>query len=225
MEAHLASLRAYIARGGPAPAPGAADAGLPPPTHTAYSRPAFGTDAGADVAAELGEADNVAVARAVGLPLCEALVAYRRGRFAAAADGLLAARPRLQAIGGSHAQRDVFEQTLVDACMRAGTAAAEEEAAGTAPAGGGGGERGAREWLQLARALLAERVSERPNSPSSWHWYGASLLACSRLPDAGQHGVGDEGETPLQEATREAGESALLRARTLGLGQGGVRAH
>ena len=34
-----------------------------------------------------------------------------------------------------------------------------------------------------------------------------------------------ENETPLQEATREAGENALLRARTLGMGQGGAGSH
>ena len=63
-------------------------------------------------------------------------------------------------------------------------------------------------------------------SPSSWHWYGASLMACSRLPDAGQRSGDDDGrESPLQEATREAGEAALLRARTLGLGQGGKGVH
>ena len=44
----------------------------------------------------------------------------RAGEFAPAADSLREALPRLEAIGGSHAQRDLFEQILIDALLRSG---------------------------------------------------------------------------------------------------------
>ena len=49
-----------------------------------------------------------------------ALWEFAAGEYAAAADRLAAVRGRLVALGGSNAQRDVFEETLVEAQMRAG---------------------------------------------------------------------------------------------------------
>jgi len=60
------------------------------------------------------------IVAAVCLPVCEAVLAYRRGEFARAADLLAPVRRQLRRIGGSHAQRDLFWQTLVDAELRAG---------------------------------------------------------------------------------------------------------
>lgn len=54
----------------------------------------------------------------VALPAAAGLVAHARGDAAAAVDGLTDALPRLAAIGGSHAQRDLFEQLRVDALLR-----------------------------------------------------------------------------------------------------------
>jgi hypothetical protein len=48
------------------------------------------------------------------------MVAHGRGRWAEAADQLALALPRLVAIGGSHAQRDLFEQMYIDALQRCG---------------------------------------------------------------------------------------------------------
>ncbi|WP_454713989.1 tetratricopeptide repeat protein [Caulobacter segnis] len=56
----------------------------------------------------------------VALPAAEGLVAHTRGSFEAALRGLRAALPRLAEIGGSHAQRDLFEQLILDALIRAG---------------------------------------------------------------------------------------------------------
>ena len=48
------------------------------------------------------------------------LNAFAEGRYDAAFTHLAAARPHMQQIGGSHAQRDVFERMTVDAGLRAG---------------------------------------------------------------------------------------------------------
>jgi hypothetical protein len=53
------------------------------------------------------------------LPACEAAVAYRRGEYQRVIDCMLPARHSLWQMGGSHAQRDLFFQLLVDAAMRA----------------------------------------------------------------------------------------------------------
>jgi tetratricopeptide (TPR) repeat protein len=52
------------------------------------------------------------------LPACEAALAYRRGEYRRVIDFLLPARRNLWQMGGSHAQRDLFFQLLVDAAMR-----------------------------------------------------------------------------------------------------------
>ena len=59
-------------------------------------------------------------------------------------------RYRLQRLGGSHAQRDIFTLTLIEASLRAGRFA-------------------------LARALLAERTGRRPWSAPSWDSYARAL--------------------------------------------------
>ena len=54
------------------------------------------------------------------------LNAFAEGRYDMAFQHLTAARPAMQTIGGSHAQRDVFEQMMIDAGLRAGRAEATE---------------------------------------------------------------------------------------------------
>ena len=56
----------------------------------------------------------------VAVPAARGLLAHARGQWAQAADGLTQALPRLALIGGSHAQRDLFEQLHIDALTRAG---------------------------------------------------------------------------------------------------------
>jgi tetratricopeptide (TPR) repeat protein len=77
----------------------------------------------------------------VGLPLARAVVAHRAGAYAAVVDHLYPVRHRIRRIGASHAQRDLFEQLLIDSAVR--------------------GRRFAE-----ARELLAERLAKRPNN----HW-------------------------------------------------------
>lgn len=56
----------------------------------------------------------------VAVPAARGLLAHAHGDWSAAADHLGQALPRLQSIGGSHAQRDLFEQLHLDALLRAG---------------------------------------------------------------------------------------------------------
>jgi hypothetical protein len=58
--------------------------------------------------------------REVAVPACDGLVAYARGDFGTAATRLLSVTPRMAEIGGSHAQRDLFEQLADDALIRVG---------------------------------------------------------------------------------------------------------
>jgi len=100
------------------------------------------------LAADDARRDNHAVAREVGLPLARGLVAFARGEADDSADLLYAARAQAQRLGGSHAQRDLIDQTLIAACGR--------------------GSRKA-----LGRALLNERVLAKPLTPLTRHWLEA----------------------------------------------------
>ncbi len=78
------------------------------------------------------------VAADVGRSLCMAVLADAAGDAEQVIDLLLAARGDLHRIGGSHAQRDLFERLLIANTMKAGRPA-------------------------LARALLSERLEARPS--------------------------------------------------------------
>jgi len=57
---------------------------------------------------------------APGMAALAGLTAFSEGRYDAAFANLAAARPLMPTIGGSHAQRDVFERMTIDAGLRAG---------------------------------------------------------------------------------------------------------
>lgn len=99
------------------------------------------------------EVGNRAMTEEIGLPVCGALIAYGRGRYEEAVGLLLPIRHRLHRFGGSHAQRDAVERTLVEAALRAGL-------------------------KDLARRLLSERVNVRPVCPYNWR-AGARLAELS----------------------------------------------
>ena len=61
-----------------------------------------------------------AMAADVGVPLMLGVLAHGRGRHADAVEALWAARDGCHRFGGSHAQRDLVDQTLIDAAIRAG---------------------------------------------------------------------------------------------------------
>lgn len=64
--------------------------------------------------------DVAAVMRRPGLALARGLKAFRDGAYGQAYAHLVAVRPLLQRIGGSHAQRDVFERITIEAAIRSG---------------------------------------------------------------------------------------------------------
>jgi hypothetical protein len=63
---------------------------------------------------------NRAVWREVALPACEGLYSYARGEYDRAWRNLGDVAPRLAEAGGSHAQRDLFDQILLDAAQKSG---------------------------------------------------------------------------------------------------------
>jgi hypothetical protein len=99
--------------------------------------------------------DEAEVARVVGLPAARAAVAHRRGDHRGAVEALLPHRGQLYRLGGSRAQRDLFEQLLIDAALKAGEA-------------------------KLAQALLSERRLLRPDNP----WNERMTAAAERLSTA-----------------------------------------
>lgn len=86
---------------------------------------------------------NRAMTAEIGLPVCEALVAFALGDHTAVVDHLWPIRRRLHTFGGSHAQRDAIERTLLEAALRS-------------------------RRDDLARLLLGERAGLRPHSPYNW---------------------------------------------------------
>jgi hypothetical protein len=56
----------------------------------------------------------------VALPAARGMLAHARGNYPDAARWLGNAHPRMTEIGGSHAQRDLFGQLLLDAHMKTG---------------------------------------------------------------------------------------------------------
>ena len=82
---------------------------------------------------------NVAAVDGAGRAVIEAFSGFAAGDFAAAAAALFAVRPRAQLLGGSHAQRDAIDLTLIAAAVSAGDNA-------------------------LVRALVDERLESRAGS-------------------------------------------------------------
>jgi tetratricopeptide (TPR) repeat protein len=66
------------------------------------------------------DAEAAPLYRTVGIPVVEALFGFHRGDYREAMDLLLQTRFDVWQIGGSHAQRDVVDWTLIEAALRAG---------------------------------------------------------------------------------------------------------
>lgn len=104
---------------------------------------------------------NHAMTREIGLPVCRALIAYRQRQYARAVELLAPIRYHLNSFGGSHAQRDAIQRTLVEGAIRSGK-------------------------QDLARTLLSERISLRPLCPYNWR---ARARLADQLGDTVQAGT------------------------------------
>jgi tetratricopeptide (TPR) repeat protein len=107
--------------------------------------------------------DNTAAATVapVALPLCRAIKAFAEGEHDEAVALMLPIRRDTACLGGSHAQRDIFSQFLIEAALKAGQ-------------------------HKLARALLAERVALKPSSAGSWRKYAEVLETLGDLHGAAE---------------------------------------
>jgi tetratricopeptide (TPR) repeat protein len=65
--------------------------------------------------------DRPGVLGEVGIPLIEGLMAYAKGDYARTVDCILPIKDRIINIGGSHAQRAIFTDVLIDACLQSQT--------------------------------------------------------------------------------------------------------
>lgn len=102
-----------------------------------------------------GAGSNAAMTRDVGLPLCHALYAFGRGDYESAVDLLRPLRNIAVRFGGSHAQRDLLDLTLVEAAKR-------------------DGQHG------LVRALAHERLALKPDSPLNTRYLRTARLSINR---------------------------------------------
>jgi hypothetical protein len=89
-----------------------------------------------------GPGDNATFVREVGRPVTAAIVAFGRGDYDETLRLLRPVRNRAGRFGGSHAQRDILDLTMIEAALRAGR-------------------------MPLARALAQERIAVKPTSPGA----------------------------------------------------------
>jgi tetratricopeptide (TPR) repeat protein len=88
-------------------------------------------------------------AREIILPMAQGIDAFAQGDYSTSVDYLEPVFPQMTRIGGSHAQREVFEDTLLEAYLRA-------------------------EQFDKAEAMLQERLSRR-ETPRDTFWLGRVL--------------------------------------------------
>jgi hypothetical protein len=98
--------------------------------------------------AEAARGANHEMAHEVGAPLMRGMLAFARGRFDDAIEALYPARAKAQRFGGSHAQRDLIDQTLLAAAAGAGHP----------------------DHRAVGRALLNERRLSKPRTPLTEFW-------------------------------------------------------
>ena len=95
----------------------------------------------------------------VGLAVCRSLVAFGDGAYEQVIHELWPVRSRLHEFGGSHAQRDAMERTLLEAAIRAPRS-------------------------DVARALVNERLGVRELSAYTWSKYAEVLAGMGDDPGA-----------------------------------------
>ena len=105
----------------------------PEPGHAARLRQSL------DEYERVGSRENRQVTSEIGRRLIDGVLAFAANDYKRAVEAILAIRKDAARIGGSHAQREIIDLTLIAAAKRSGQ-------------------------MSLARALLAERGRSAPNS-------------------------------------------------------------
>lgn len=100
---------------------------------------------------------NTAMTRDVGLPVARAFYAFGRGEFDKTVGWLRPIRSIAGRFGGSHAQRDLIDLTLIEAAQRDGQAS-------------------------LVRALAGERMALKPASPLNRRYRDGALSMSRAMP-------------------------------------------
>lgn len=118
----------------------------------------------------------------VGLPVAQAILAFGRGDYGRTVDLLYDLRGHAHEFGGSAAQRDVLDRTLLGAAIR--------------------GRLGS-----MARAIAAERVALTGHNPSNWARY-ALALGLTGAPEAAMAQARDRADA-LRAAAHEAAAGAV----------------
>uniref|UniRef100_A0A7N6BJL3 Tetratricopeptide repeat protein 38 n=1 Tax=Anabas testudineus TaxID=64144 RepID=A0A7N6BJL3_ANATE len=95
-----------------------------------------------ELAKEPGDNQQHQLAGPVGVPICQAMLEYNQGNYSQTVELLYPLRYRIVDIGGSDAQRDLFNQLLIHATMKSQN----------------------KHHQKLGRCLLVERDAARPNS-------------------------------------------------------------
>jgi hypothetical protein len=98
----------------------------------------------------------------IGLPVCRNIVRFATGDYPLVVDELLPLRRRVHEFGGSHAQRDAIERTLLEAAIRAGL---RDVALALVSERLGGREASTYTWLRRAQVLRS--TGDRRGSESA----------------------------------------------------------
>ena len=105
-----------------------------------------------------GSGENWRVTCEIGRPLIDGMLAFAAGDFARAVEAILAVRDDAFRIGGSHAQRDIIDLTLIAAAGRSGQKSlASRPFSETRPIGGEGSD-----LARVARPPSHEALSYSP---------------------------------------------------------------
>ncbi len=97
--------------------------------------------------------------RDAAIPVAEAILAHGAKDYARVVEIMMPTRYKMLPLGGSWAQRDVWERMLINAVLKDGQ-------------------------HSLARVLLAERTAMAPTSAPSWSMYAEALDDCGETAEA-----------------------------------------
>jgi hypothetical protein len=106
-----------------------------------------------------GQGSNVRMTAEIGLPASRSIVAFAEERYEDVIAELAPIRRVFSHFGGSHAQRDLLQRTLLEAALRAGC-------------------------FDMARALTAERLGQRDTSVYGWAQRARALRGLGRDAEA-----------------------------------------